>query len=97
MEDTIHGDKNIAPMKEDQRVVVLSPTNESYQGPQYDHNPVTAGGVPSDPLGFFPEGTEEVPDSEFRSWPESAERTIANYHYGKSGRQLKARDTDQGV
>jgi hypothetical protein len=90
VEDTIHGDKNIAPMKEDQRVVVLSPSNESYQGPQYNHNPVSAGGIPEDPLGYFPEGTAEVPDEEFHAWPEDGNRTIANYNYGRKSRQMWA-------
>jgi hypothetical protein len=79
VEDTIHGDKNIAPMKEDQRVVVLSPINESYQGPQYDHNAVSAGEVPSDPLGYFSRGTEEVPDEAFHAWPDEGRPTVANY------------------
>jgi hypothetical protein len=69
MEDNQHGLKDRAPMKTDQRVVLLSPSNESYDGPQYDHNPVSAGGVPRDPVGYFPEGTE-VSDSTFRQWPE---------------------------
>jgi hypothetical protein len=79
VEDNRQGDKNIAPMKTDQRFVLLAPQNESYQGPQYDHNPVSAGDVPPDPLDFFPEGTEEVPDSEFHSWPERGKKTVANY------------------
>ena len=67
MEDNQHGLKNRAPMKTDQRVVLLSPQNESYDGPQYDHNPVTAGKVPKDPAGYFPKGTDEVPDEQFRA------------------------------
>jgi hypothetical protein len=78
MQDNEHGLRNRAPMKEDQRVVLLSPQNESYAGPQYDHNPVTAGGVPEDPLGYFPEGTT-VPDSEFYGWPAQGPQTVANY------------------
>lgn len=70
MEDTRSGLKNKAPMKTDQRVVMLTPCNESYDGPQYGETPASAGGVPKDNLGFFPKGTDEVPDSEFRSWPE---------------------------
>ena len=71
MEDTRTRQKNKAPMKTDQRVVVLSPINESYHGPQYDYSPPTRGDVPKDNLGFFPDGTSEVPDEEFRDWPES--------------------------
>ncbi len=69
MQDNEHGLKNRAPFKDDQRFVLLAPQNESYAGPQYDHNPVSAGEVPADPLGYFPYGTE-VSDSDFRSWPE---------------------------
>jgi hypothetical protein len=74
MEDNQHGLKNRAPMKTDQRVVLLSPQNESYNGPQYDHNPVRAGEVPGDPAGFFPDGTDEVPDKTFRAWPEKRKK-----------------------
>ena len=69
MQDNEHGLRNRAPFKEDQRVVLLAPQNESYAGPQYDHNPVSAGDVPPDPLGFFPGGTGETPDSRFRKIP----------------------------
>jgi hypothetical protein len=69
MQDNEHGLKNRAPMKESERFVLLAPQNESYAGPQYDHNPVSAGGVPTDPLGFFPLGTSETPDSKFRKVP----------------------------
>lgn len=70
MEDTRKGLKNRAPMSTSQRVVMLSPGNESYDGPQYQWCPAAEGDVPSDNLGFFPQGTEEVPDKTFRSWPE---------------------------
>jgi len=78
MEDNQHGLRNRAPMKTDQRVVLLAPQNESYAGPQYDHNPVSAGGVPADPLGYFPEGST-VPDREFQGqWPSRGPQTIGN-------------------
>lgn len=71
MEDTRQGLKNEAPMKTDQRVVMLTPCNESYDGPQYAYSPATSGEVPKDNLGIFSMGgTAEVPDPEFRSWPE---------------------------
>lgn len=70
MEDNRKGLKNKAPMMTSERVVVLSPGNESYDGPQYAYSPATSGEVPKDNIGFFPKGTEEVPDNEFRSWPE---------------------------
>ncbi len=58
-------------MSTSQRVVMLTPCNESYDGPQYAGTPAEAGDVPSDNLGFFSQGgTEEVPDSKFRKWPE---------------------------
>jgi hypothetical protein len=58
-------------MKTDQRVVMLTPCNESYDGPQYSGTPAEAGDVPKDNLGIFSMGgTAEVSDSEFRSWPE---------------------------
>jgi hypothetical protein len=70
MQDDKKGLKNRVPFEKSERVTVLGPSNESYDGPQYAHNPVSAGGVPGDPDGFFPDGHGEVPDSEFRSWPE---------------------------
>lgn len=74
--------KNRAPMKTDQRFVLLSPSNESYAGPQYDSNPVSAGEVPPDPLGYNTGG--ETPDSEFRSWPESGPVDRKRFHSKKS-------------
>jgi hypothetical protein len=70
VEDNRKGLKNRAPMSTSQRVVMLGPGNESYDGPQYAYSPPTSGEVPRDNLGFFPQGTEEVPDKAFRSWPE---------------------------
>jgi hypothetical protein len=70
VEDTRKGLKNKAPMMTNKRVVTLTPCNESYNGPQYGFCPAADGEVPADNLGFFKFGTEEVPDSEFRSWPE---------------------------
>lgn len=70
MQDNRKGLKNRAPFEESERFALLSPQNESYDGPQYAHNPVSAGEVPSDPAGYFPEGHNEVPDSKFRAWPE---------------------------
>jgi hypothetical protein len=70
MEDNRRGLRNRSPFQTNQRVVTLSPILESYDGPQYENSPAFAGEVPADNLGFFPEGTAEVPDSEFRAWPE---------------------------
>jgi hypothetical protein len=90
VEDNEHGLKNRAPMKEDQRFVLLAPQNESYSGPQYDHNPVSAGEVPADPLGYFSQGTE-VSDKVFRQWPEDSESILyGNVKPNKKSRQLFA-------
>ena len=85
MQDDQHGLKDRAPFKDDQRFVLLAPQNESYAGPQYDHNPVSAGGVPEDPLGFFPEGTS-TEDEVFRTWPEEGRPTVANYELTRDAR-----------
>lgn len=48
---------------------VLSSVFDS-DGIGYPAMPTERGEVPADNFGFFPKGTEEVPDKEFRSWPE---------------------------
>lgn len=71
MQENEHGLKHRAPQKQDQRFITLSPAYESYDGPQYDHNPVTAGELPGDPAGFFPRGHDEIKDKIFRSRSEN--------------------------
>lgn len=85
-------------MKEDQRFVLLAPQNESYSGPQYDHNPVSAGGVPADPLGYFSEGTE-VSDEVFRRWPDedSPARSQAGYGKRSTSKKLRTQNTVNDV
>jgi hypothetical protein len=69
MEDNDRGLKNRAPFMTGRRFVTLSPVIDSYSGMQFDNNPALAGDLPANHAGFAPDG-EEVPDSEFRSWPE---------------------------
>ena len=70
MEDHYDGLTNRAPMKKDQRVVLLSPSIDSWKGKQFGHTPMLAGEVPANNIGLCPEH-DEVPDETFREFPES--------------------------
>ena len=64
MEDNHKGLSNRAPMKTDQRVVLLSPGIDSWKGKQYAHNPPLAGELPANNIGLCPDGSE-APDRQF--------------------------------
>jgi hypothetical protein len=49
----------------------VSPTGG--EGPQHQGNALK-GDVPSDPLDFFPNGTQPTPDKTFRQFPERSDR-----------------------
>jgi hypothetical protein len=69
VQDDARGRVNRVPFQTERRFVTLSPAIDSYSGMQYDNNPALAGYLPPNHCGFAPDG-EEVPDVEFRSWPE---------------------------
>ncbi len=74
MEDNHKGLTNRAPMKTDQRVVLLSPALDSWKGKQFAHNPAFAGEVPANNLGLCPEH-DEVSDTEFHGRRYGTDRT----------------------
>lgn len=70
MQDDEKGLVNHPPFKTDQRVVTLSPILDSWKGKQFAHNPAFAGELPANNIGLVPDGVGEIPDKEFRKFPE---------------------------
>jgi len=81
VEDNSKGLHNRAPMKTDQRVVLLSPSIDSWKGRQFGHMPALAGEVPANNIGLVPEHNE-VPARTFRDFPEGRK---SRYGVGKTG------------
>lgn len=70
MQDNHQGDEKVVPFKTDRRFVTLSPIIDSWKGKQFEHNPAFAGEEPANNIGLLPD-SGEVPDKQFRKFPES--------------------------
>ena len=69
-------DRNQLP-KDGRTVTVLSPILQSARGNETSHNPAFSGALPADNIGLVGGNNSmgrEVPDSQFRKFPESREK-----------------------
>ena len=83
MQDNDKGLKNRAPLKTDERIVMLSPALDSWKGKQYAHMPALAGEVPANNIGLAPQH-EEVFDRQFHG-RFSSDRTRRRVGKSESG------------